>query len=263
MWSEAIALFREYMGTGLIVMWFLIAMIYLWINEKRKHIRILFLYAPTVLLILFFNPLFAELVYGLAGNEIYYRILWLLPITMVIAYAAVHIYGNLSEKRKGLYALCVAAMIMVSGSYIYSNPFFDKAEHIYHVPDEVVEICDAITVPGREVMAIFPLELLQYVRQYSPTTRMPYGREVIVETWGYTEDIYDAVEAEAVDLEVLVPLSRERGCHYVVLRADKEVIGELKDYDWTVFMEVGDYVVYRDMGVELIIPDLDTLEDWW
>ena len=45
-------LFREYMGTGLIVIWYLIALIYLWVREKRKEIRVLFLYMPVFLLLL-------------------------------------------------------------------------------------------------------------------------------------------------------------------------------------------------------------------
>ena len=62
MWKEIVVLFREYMGTGLIVIWFVISLLYLWINEKRKELRILFLYTPVILLLLYFNPLFARLV---------------------------------------------------------------------------------------------------------------------------------------------------------------------------------------------------------
>ena len=47
---EALKLFQEYMGTGLIMIWFLVSLLYLWVTEKRKHIRILFVYVPLVLL---------------------------------------------------------------------------------------------------------------------------------------------------------------------------------------------------------------------
>ena len=57
-----------------------------------------------------------------------------------------------------------AVLVMLSGSFIYSNEFFNRAENLYHVPQSVVDICDAIEVEGREVMAVFPAELLQYVR---------------------------------------------------------------------------------------------------
>lgn len=51
---EALKLFQEYMGTGLIMIWFLISLLYLWLTEKRKHIRVMFLYVPLVLLFVFF-----------------------------------------------------------------------------------------------------------------------------------------------------------------------------------------------------------------
>ena len=98
MWNNVENLFREYMGTGLIVIIFCISLIYLWIKENRKYVRIMFIYVPVILLFLFFNPLFAVLLYDLAENEIYYRILWLLPITVTVAFAAVTLYGKLPKK---------------------------------------------------------------------------------------------------------------------------------------------------------------------
>ena len=182
---------------------------------------------PVILLLLYFNPLFAELVFGVAGGEIYYRIIWLLPITIVIAYTCVCILGDMVRKqndsgrdrtsegkvKKGLpsivAAVCLGGLIVISGSFIYDNPFFHKAENLYHVPDSVVHICDAINVPGREVMAVFPLELVQYVRQYSPVTRMPYGREMTVERWNYYNPLCEAMYAQVIDMEVLAPLVKE------------------------------------------------------
>ena len=39
---EALKLFKEYMGTGLIIIWFLLSLLYLWVTEMRKHISILY-----------------------------------------------------------------------------------------------------------------------------------------------------------------------------------------------------------------------------
>nr|WP_289766226.1 hypothetical protein [uncultured Acetatifactor sp.] len=259
MWSDVAALFREYMGTGLIVIWYILCLVYLWMNEKRKHLRILFLYMPVILLLLYFNPVFYRLVYAVVEREIYYRILWLLPMTVVIAYTCICIYGRMAgsgERRANVFALCAAGVIMVSGSFVYSSPFFSRAENIYHVPDTVVDICDAINVPGREVMAAFPLELVQYVRQYSPVTCMPYGRETTVDRWNYYHPLRDEMEAEVIEMEKLVPLSREYHCHYVIFRPGTKVRGKPEDYGWVRFGEVDGYTIYRDMEVELIIPDL-------
>lgn len=255
MWTVEKEYFQTYMGTGLIVIWFLLSLFYLLMTEKRKHVRILFLYVPIILLSAFFNPLLARVIYDYIGDEIYYRILWLVPITVVIAFAAVEIYGRLRGKKKTVFALAAAALIMVSGSCIYQNPFFHKAENLYHVPQSVVDICDAIEVEGREVKAVFPAELLQYVRQYSPVVVMPYGREILVERWNSTTGsaLYEVMESDKIDAKQLAELVREEWCAYIILPKGKEVTGDLRDYDFEVFGNVDGYVIYKDSMVQLEI----------
>lgn len=243
----------RYMGTGLIVIWFLLSLVYLFRTEKRKPVRILFLYVPVLLLLLFFNPLFFRLAARYIGEEILYRILWLLPVTVVIAYSCVLFCGNLTGKMRGKAAVLAVFLIVMSGKWIYGNEYFSKADNLYHMPDSVVHICDAIEVPGREVMAAFPLELVQYVRQYSPVVCMPYGREVLM---GVYDELCEAINAETVDLRALVPLTRERLCHYIVLPKGREISGDPKEYGWKLFLETDGYVVYRDEEVPLEIPEL-------
>ena len=91
-------------------------------ERERKPIRILFVYVPLVLLLLFFNPLFAKVVYFVADDEIYYRILWLLPMTVVIAFSVVKVVEQLRGRKKLLFALAAALVVTVSGGYIYHNP---------------------------------------------------------------------------------------------------------------------------------------------
>lgn len=253
MWSHMLNLFQEYMGSGLIVIWFLISLIYLWITEKRKPIRILFLYVPLILLLLFFNPVFAKLVFEAAGDEIYYRILWLLPITVVIAFATVEIWKRLEGRRKSCFLVASVAIIVISGKYVYSNEYFQKAENLYHIPQTVVDICDAIEVEGREVKAIFPLEMVQYVRQYSPVICMPYGREIIVESWQFWNPLYDVMEADVIDPGLLASGCREQWTAYIILPKDKPVNGSLTDYDFEVFAEIDEYVIYKDATVDLTV----------
>ena len=207
---EALKLFQEYMGTGLIMIWFLVSLLYLWVTEKRKHIRILFVYVPLVLLLVFFNPLVAKIISGLADGEIYYRILWLLPVTPVVAFTAVS-----------------------------------------HVPQSVVDICDAIEVPGREVMAVFPGELLQYVRQYSNLVCMPYGRNIVVSKWTVQNDLYDVMEQETIDAGELATLAREEQCAYIILPETKTLVGKLEDLEYEEFGRMHGYVIYKDATVDL------------
>lgn len=247
--EHSVSLFREYMGTGLIVIWFLLSLIYLFLKEERKQVRILLVYVPVIMLLLFFNPLFAGVLTEYVGDEIYYRILWLLPVTVVIAYTCVSIGGRLVGSKRNIFAIVSVLLAVVSGSYIYNNTYFTKAENLYHVPDSVVHICDAIALPGREVTAVFPLDLLQYVRQYSPVVCMPYGREILVESWNewaIQNELCDAMEAEVADADTLGRLAVSYGCIYIVLPEDKPIKGSLPEAGYELFLETDGYVVYRN-----------------
>lgn len=247
--EHSLSLFREYMGTGLIVIWFLLSLVYLFLKEERKQVRIMLVYVPVIMLLLFFNPLFAGLVTQYMGDEIYYRILWLLPITVVIAYTCVSITTGLAGRKRNLFAAVCVLLAVVSGSYIYQNPYFTKAQNGYHVPDSVVHICDAIELPGREVTAVFPLEMIQYVRQYSPVVCMPYGREILVESWNewaVQNELCDAMEGEVADAQILGNLAVSYGCIYIVLPADKPITGSLAKTGYERFLETDGYVVYRN-----------------
>lgn len=248
MWKSVVWTFQKYMGTGLIVIWFLAALIYLFLNEKRRDRRILFVYLPVIVLVLFFNPLFMRIVFAAVGEEIYFRVCWVLPVIVVIAYAAVNIWGRLSGTRQLLFAAAAAALIIVSGKPVYENPLYSRAENLYHVPESVVHLCDAIQVPGREVMAVFPQELLLYVRQYAPRVCMPYGRT----DYGVGEnEFYCAMECDPVDLEELTRYVDEWGCHYIILDEMQEILQEPQEYDWELFGQMDGYVIYRNTKIPL------------
>lgn len=255
MWTMANEYFVAFMGTGFIVILYLAATLYLFLVEKRKPFRIMFVYVPFIILLLFYNPLVTWIVSEHIDGEIYYRILWLLPVTVVLAFTIVDIYGKLQGKKKGIFAVAAVCVIAISGSYVYLDPLYSEAENMYHVPQSVVDICDMIEVEGREVMAVFPEELLIYVRQYSPVVCMPYGREVTVDRWNFTQGnrLYKAMEADRIKAEKLAELAREKLCAYIILPEDKEVVGNLNDYDFETFGAVEGYIIYKDSTVSLEI----------
>jgi len=249
MWNSAMDLFRDYMGTGLITGFFVVAVVYLFFVETDKAKRLMFIYIPVVLLLLYFNPLFCKVFYSVIGDEIYYRILWLIPVTMVLAYGITKFYQRIGGWRRTGFLLLAAVLLMISGSLIYKNENFKRADNLYHIPQTVVDICDAIQVEGREVMAVFPMEMLQYVRQYSAYVCMPYGREIIVDRWGYFSPLQQAMEAEKLNIEVAAPLAKERACHYLIVDSEKEILGDMAEYDYELFDSIGGYDIYIDRSV--------------
>lgn len=231
------------MGSGLIIILFFLAVLYLYIKEKRKPYRVMFVYAPTVLFFFFFNPWFYKAFCNALEGEIYFRMFWLLPVLPVIAFTCTQICGRLKRDTRVKFGIASVCVLMASGRLVYLNPLFSRAENVYHVPQEVVEICDAVKVEGREIMVAFPDEFLLYVRQYSAQICIPYGRNALM---GEPYDLRNVMNQTEIDIEELVTLSREKMCHYVVLSKDKLLVGQFEDYGFETYMTVGDYIVYKD-----------------
>lgn len=250
MWTEIVSVYQNYIGSGFTVALFLSAWIYLLLREKKPYLRVLFVYVPGVLLLLFFNPLFLWLFDRADLAEIYYRIFWLIPYIAVLAYGIVKLAGELRDgKERGIFLAGTVILIVAGGNLVYNSTYFSRAENIYHVPDSVAEICDAIEIPGREVTAVFPVELVQYVRQYSPVVCMPYGRDILVESWNSwapESELRDEMEADEPDAGKLCSLAREEGCVYIVISSEKEIRGNMENYDYALFALIDGYTIYKD-----------------
>lgn len=245
--------FQKYSGNGLLICWFLVAWFYLLLCEKKKEKRVLFVYMPAVLLLLFFNPIFYKVFGNLTEEAIYFRFLWILPITIVIAYTVIKIYNILVGRKKYIFVFLSFVLIMFSGRLVYLNPLFERAENEYHVPREVIEICDIIEVEGREVLAAFPKEFVLYVRQYSATVCMPYGRTA----FSYYDPFYQAMDEEVIEVKKLAELAKQSGCHFVILDGEKELDGKMEDYSYEVYGQVDKYVIYWDTDMYIGMWGID------
>ena len=238
-----VAIFQKSMGTGLIIILFLAAIVYLLIKEKNRPKRILFVYCPIIVLLLYFNPLFFGVFAFAAEEEIYFRMIWLLPVAVVLAYKVVSILDSLKGKARVGFGITAVLIICVSGKLVYGSPLYSAAENMYHMPQKVVDICDAIKVDGREVMAAFPNEFILYVRQYSPVVCMPYGREALT---GQYNEFHVLMCQDEIAVDELVSLSRENYCHYLILSEEKTLLGDMGAYGFRVFDKMHGYVIYMD-----------------
>lgn len=252
MWGiflESVVIFKNYMGfheNHFLAAIYLFALLYLWLTEKDKCRRAVFVYAPTLLLLLFFCPLFRKVfVRILEDSETYYRLLWLLQMSIVSAYGLLKLAGR--HRRIGLAVACLA--IVACGDYVYDSEHISKAENAYHLPQEAIDVVDLIEPERGRVTALVPADLIYYVRQYSTDIELPYGREMLISRWDYHNALYEAMEeAEVIDTPSFVELTRNGSfpCAYVVLKEDREISEPLTDYGFSVCGQVGEFVVYRD-----------------
>lgn len=251
MWGiflESVVVFKNYMGfheNGYLAGIYLFVLLYLWLTEKDKRRRAIFVYAPTILLALFFCPLFRKIfVRILEDSETYYRLLWLLQMSLVSAYGLIRLCGR--HRRIGLAVICVA--VVACGNYVYDSEHITKAQNAYHLPQEAIDIVDLIEPEEGRITALVPADLIYYIRQYSTNIELPYGREMLIARWDYHHAMYEAMEkADVIETESFVSLAREYPCAYVVLKEDRETTEPLTDYDFTLYDQVGEYLIYQDL----------------
>lgn len=250
MWGiflESVVIFKNYMGfheNGFLAVLYLLALVYLWAAEKNKRRRAVFVYAPTLLLLMFFCPLFRKVFVKLLGDsETYYRLLWLLQMSMVSAYGMIKLCGK--YRRTGLGVACV--LIVACGNYVYDSEHITKAQNAYHLPQEAIDIVDLIEPEEGRITVLVPADLIYYIRQYSTNIELPYGREMLIARWDYHHAMYEAMErADVIETETFVELAREYPCAYVVLKKDRELEKPLTEYGFTLYGQVGDYLLYQD-----------------
>lgn len=243
---ESLVIFKLYTGLRFLLVLTLLAWIYLLVKEKDKRIRLILVYAPILILLLFFFPLSRKLFVaaGLDG-ETYYRVIWTIPMGIITIYGACQLFAK--HRRIGL--IVSSALIILCGSYVYQSTYISKAENLYHIPNTVMKICDCITPENENlrVTAVMPPELIHFVRQYDANINMPYGREMLVERWGYYNEVYEVMEKpEIVEMKALLKATRNNYCQYIVMAQDRETDVNPVESGLVLLDTIDGYRIYED-----------------
>ena len=225
--------FKLYFGKPWLAILLIASSLYLIIFEKDLRKKIILGILPLVIMAGFLLPV-TKKVYVAAfddGSDTYYRILWLIPMYVVIGYAACKIifsFGKSAWQRIAFVA--ILAVIALTGSLVYLNRYMSLAENLYHIPQSVIDVCDCIAPDEGEprVRAVFPSEMVHFVRQYDNV-------------------VYEAMEkSEVIDAEKLLDATRLTECAYIVLRKDRKIDKDLTGLGLELFETVGDYYIYLD-----------------
>ena len=246
--SFPIQVLRAYEGEGHLVLLYFAAVAFLFLKEKDRLSRLLLVYCPVCFFLLFLIPLNSKAYARLFEGETYYRLLWLLPMSLTIAYAGMRLI-----KKTTVFSIGIAALLIIlSGSYAYQpGPYMSGAENPYHIPQDVVEICEAILPEnGDLVCAVFPDEMLHFVRQYSSRIIMPYGREAIVTSWGADNPFHRLMLEGGMETGELSVTAKGYNCNYIILHADQQFQEPMEDYGYVVHKNINGYTIWRDTTIQ-------------
>ena len=225
---------------------FLIALVVLWCVERDRRIRVVLLYLSIALIGVFFCPLYAWIGQKI-DKDIYYRVFWTLPIGLLFCYAGVRLLIQMKRTiSRILFGVLIVVAMVINGKFLYGNTIYNKSTNAYHIPEIVLYVAEAVKMENYKPIAVFPAELLPFLRQYTGDIYTPYGRNMMETQWNFSHPLYDAMEAEVYDAEEVALQARAAGCCFVVLSSAKEMLGSLEDQNYILVDSVAVYDVYMD-----------------
>lgn len=218
-----------------------------------KNIRKKMFWPSLFVLLFFFNPLF----YGFVGTRflsgVYWRLLWMLPISFVIAYVFTQLACKIRKDIVRAAAIvAAAACIIVTGEGMFTEATYAEKENDYELPQAAIDITDAMVgnLEDWKEIAIVPNELLCYIRQYTCAIGLLYGRnaEGFISSIGEQEAlVFEEMGKENPDVELITDIGKEKNCKYIVFNTSfHQIPDDLTEYGYELFREMKeDYVIYR------------------
>lgn len=240
--------YEQFKGGGMYFALFLVAMLYIFIKEKDKKKRILFIYFPILVFIVITNPLFYLVASVVFTVNTYYRLFWLLPLGIVIAYAAVLVVNEGKEKlEKVIIFISVFVIIALSGKFYFDA--FSEYGNSYKLPDESVLVAQLIGIDEEENKKVLvPGELTPYIRQIDASIELLYGRRPDTAYWNNPL----ATELDNGNVEYIAKVLEEKNCQYVVFKRATVMREPIQNYGFEMINETENYVIYKKVAEEKI-----------
>ena len=248
-----LGMFQQYVGDSWHYALFALALLYLLFSREEKKTRGLFWGYVLAFAFVYLCPLTAKVIMDYCiGESVYWRMLWLLPIPLVLAYVCTKVCFHFKNMiLRSVAVILLAACIVVTGTCVYQpgvTPYV-RAANLNKIPPEVVGICDQINADRGDGAACVTAseELVSFIRQYDASIGLTYGRR----RSGKRRDIiYGELISGQPNFPRLVKYARSLEANYLVYPTDDQqhqtLLGEG-------FVQIGlyePYRIYRDTTME-------------
>lgn len=250
------SMYDSYNGTGMQTALFFASLLYLYFQKKENEKRFLFLGYSIVFFAICFFPVTAKVIMkACIGEAVYWRMFWLLPSAIVIAYAAAHVIMRSDGKAKRhILLFAMLLIIAMTGTNVYNGAVFDRKQNNYKLPQDTIDICDMIE---RDAAAngighkklITTNELLPSIRQYDADILMPYGYNQVYREHGSNmrnaARIFKIMGSTDKNWDALAWHAAMEECNYLAYPADPAVSEALASCGYEKIGENASYCVYR------------------
>lgn len=181
---------KNYWGPCLFLVLFAAGLIWTIIAHKKQESRV-FLFYTLFLLLTAYNPFVVKyLIPKLKFENEYYRLFWILPVAIGVAYYAVR-FIFLSKKMLLRVAAGILSVILLiaCGSPLTSvMQDLKLPQNVYKVPDDLIFACNIIHEDSKEEnpRVVFDMNLNTLARQYDASLHLVLNRDAVIYRAGST-----------------------------------------------------------------------------
>lgn len=242
--------FKNYWADGWHALLLALALIYILICVKDKKVKKTFWWYSGLFATIFVCPLTVKAITWFIGELVYWRMFWVLPTSVIMAFAFTHLYERISAKW--LRAIAVSAMVLAvtfGGAWVYTNIEFTVAPNWHKVSVAVPGICEAIQNDAQaqslKPRAVVVDSLLSEIRQYDAGIKMLYGRNAQRgQISKRIKRVYEQMQKEIPSYKRLKKLLRRYDCNYIVWTGSEESFAGFEEKGFRLVGQVEQYKIY-------------------
>lgn len=156
-----------------------VCIMYIYYTEKNKKIRDFFVIYTLIILFIICNPLFIHIIESFINFGSLYRLYYMIPMYIIIAYVFTKIIRKKSHKL--IYILLLPLILGLFGKSVYNEIGLMKYNNFYKLPDETVFVAETIyndELYAEYKKAIVPYGMSSQIQQIYPNIKLAYTRFV-------------------------------------------------------------------------------------
>ena len=236
------------------------AIVFLLVRRKSNHEKLMGLYSATILLFLFLPPIAYLAAPFLRDGDVYWRYLWVLPIVVILPYAAVLLISR-SPRRIINAAVCVllAAALMFGGRNLYAAGVFHKATSREKVLDHTLVTARVIEeniekTGHRYAYLAAPFQVSHEIREVSSAPRI-YSKRYFDFTYlkeNYPIRYYNVRVLNGLQTDEqhkTVRNLKKRRCNYIYMPTGAGCDEDLVKYGYEVIFDGGAWKIWYNPKV--------------
>jgi len=212
-------------------------------KEEDKKSKSFLLTYPIIVFIIIWNPIFTKIILNFINEEVYWRMYWLVPIGITLAYIFTKIiYSQSKVIRKIFNSIAIFIIIIASGKLVFSSENYQKVNNYYKVPDEILDIVLEVSKDEEGYKKLVgPHEFIIYTRQIDGTIKLGDARSF---TAVYSQYAFVTFINEG-DVSNLMVRAKKEDCNYIVFKNETELNSDPEIYGYKLIKQNKLYKLYK------------------